>query len=226
MLEIITKSIKDMFDKQILFTSLIPIIISAIFWGFIFFIFHGPVNSFLTWTIQHIPFIGDAQWLKDIVASVGGIFVYYELLIITSVMIVGIVADKIVDTVNNKYYHNEKRGFGTVAESIFIALKQNVIFLILFILLLPAMFVPVLNIFVHIFLWSILIKNPTFYDSIAIYATKDEFKKLKKSNKLKTWTITIISASLFLIPIFGVFVYILQLLMFAHYNLKRLQDLR
>lgn len=226
MLEIITKSIKDMFDTRILFTSLIPIIISAIFWGFIFFIFHGGVNSFLTWTIQYIQFIGDAQWLKDIVASIGGIFVYYELLIITSVMIVGIVADKIVDTINDKYYHNEKRGFGTVAESIFISLKQNVIFLILFILLLPAMFIPVLNIFVHIFLWSILIKQPTFYDSISIYATKDEFKKLKKSNKIKTWTITIISASLFLIPIFGVFVYILQLLMFTHYNLKRLQGLR
>jgi len=226
MLEIITKSIKDLFDKRILFTSLIPIIIAAIFWGFIFFIFHGPVNNFLTWTIHHIPFIGDAQWLKDIVASVGGVFVYYELLIITSVMIVGIVADKIVDIINNKYYHNEKRGFGTVSGSIFIALKQNVIFLILFILLLPAMFVPVLNIFVHLFLWSVLIKQPTFYDSIAIYATKDEFNKLKKSNKIKTWTITIISASLFLIPIFGIFVYILQLLMFTHYNLKRLQGLR
>ena len=181
MLEIITKSIKDLFDKRILFTSLVPIVIAALFWGFIFFMFHGSVNNFLTWIIQHIPFVGDAQWLKDIIASVGGIFIYYELLIITSVMIVGMVADKIIDIINNKYYHNEKRGFGTVAESILVALKQNVIFLVLFVLLLPAMFVPVLNIFVHIFLWSILIKKPTFYDSIAIYATKDEFKKLKKN---------------------------------------------
>ena len=226
MLEIITKSIKDLFDKRILFTSLVPIVIAALFWGLVFFMFHDSVNNFLTWIIQHIPFVGDAQWLKDIIASVGGIFVYYELLIITSVMIVGMVADKIIGIINNKYYHNEKRGFGTVAESLFIAVKQNVIFLVLFILLLPAMFVPILNIFVHIFLWSILIKKPTFYDSIAIYATKDEFKKLEKSNKLSTWAITMISSSLFLIPIFGVFVYIFQLLMFAHYNLKRLQGLR
>jgi len=226
MIEVILKSFKDLFNKKILFTSLIPIIIAAIFWGVIFFVFHTNISQFVSYLVSHIPFIGDKSWVHSLVETVGGILIYYELLITTSIMIVGVIADKIVDEINSKYYNLEKRGFGTVTESIFISLKQNILFFILFIIFIPAMFVPILNIFVHLFLWSILLKKPTFYDSISTYATKDEFNTLKNTNKFTLMAITIISASLFLIPIVGIFVYILQLLMFTHFNLKRLQSLR
>lgn len=226
MLEIIIKSFKDLFDKKILLTSLIPIVIAAIFWGVIFFIFDSQINQFVVYLVSHIPFIGDNSWVQSTVEAIGGIFVYYELLIITSIIIVGIIADSIVNRINNKYYHNEKRGFGSVTESILISLKQNLIFIVLFIIFLPAMFVPLLNIFVHLFLWSILIKKPTFYDSISMYATKEEFSTLENSNKFTTRVITLLSAILFLIPIFGIFVYIVQLLFFTHYNLQRLKELR
>jgi len=107
-----------------------------------------------------------------------------------------------------------------------VALKQNLIFIVLFIIFLPLIFVPVLNIIVHIFLWATLIKKPNFYDSIAMYANKEEFKILQKRDKLKTNIIALISASLFLIPVVGVFVYVVQLLMFAHFNLSRLKAIR
>jgi CysZ protein len=226
LLEIIIKSFKDLFDRKILLTSLIPIIIAAILWGIIFFIFHTQINQFVVYLVSHIPFIGNNSWVQSVVEAIGGIFIYYELLIITSVMIVGIIADSIVDRINSKYYNIEKKGFGTILESIFISLKQNLIFFILFIIFLPTMFIPLLNIFVHIFLWSILIKKPTFYDSISMYATKEEFKFLQNSNKMTIIIITFLCASFFLIPIFGIFVYIIQLLIFTHFNLQRLKELR
>ena len=226
MLDIIIKSFKDLFDKRILFASLIPIVIATIFWGVMFFVFHTQINNFVVYLVSHIPFIGDSSWVQSAVETIGGILIYYELLIISSVLIVGLIADSIVDRINNKYYHNEKRGFGSIKESIFIALKQNLIFMGLFIILLPTMFIPILNIFVHLMLWSLLIKKPTFYDSISMYATKEEFNSLENSNKFTIRVMTLISASLFLIPIFGIFVYIVQLLFFTHFNLQRLQKLR
>lgn len=226
MVDIILKAFKDLFDKKILFTSLIPIIIAALFWGIVFFIFHTDLSRFVSWLVSHIPFIGDKSWVHSLVESIGGVVIYYELLITTSIMIVGVIADSIVDKINDKYYHLQKRGFGSLVESIYISLKQNIIFFILFIILIPAMFVPVLNIFVHLLLWSILIKKPTFYDSISMYATKDEFNTLKNTNKATLLIITLLSASLFLIPVFGIFVYIVQLLMFTHFNLTRLKQLR
>jgi len=226
MLELLLKSIKDLFNTKILLASLVPIVVASLFWGLIFFIFRNQINQFIVWLISYIPFVGDSSWLVNIVETIGGIFIYYELLIITSIMIVGIIADKIVDEINSKYYHNEKRGFGTTLESIIISLKQNLLFIILFILFLPAMFIPVVNILVHLFLWSILIKKPTFYDSIAMYATKNEFHQLESSNTMKLRFIALASAALLLVPVFGIFVYILQLLMFAHFNLQRLKAIR
>jgi len=88
------------------------------------------------------------------------------------------------------------------------------------------MFIPMLNILANLILWTILIKEPMYYDSIAMYATKDEYKQLQKNNKLKIIIIAFLSASLFLVPLFGVFVYVLQLLIFTHFNLSKLQEIR
>jgi len=226
MLEILIKSIKDLFDKKILFKSLVPIIVAAIFWGIVFFVFHSQINDFFVYLISHIPFISDSNWIKNIIEVIGGIFIYYQLLIITSTLIVGVIADKIVDRINEKYYHLKKQGFGSFIGSIGITLKYNLIFIILFIILLPAMFIPGINIIVNIMLWIILIKNPIFYDSIAMYASKEEYQILKNNKKTTTFIIAFLSALLFLVPILGVFVYIAQLLLFTHYNLKRLKELR
>jgi len=226
MLEIIINSIKDLFDRKILFTSLIPIIVAAVFWGIVFFVFHSQINGFFVYITNHIPFISGAEWIKNIIEAIGGIFIYYQLLILTSTMIVGIIADKIVDRINEKYYHLKGQGFGSFIGSIGITLKYNLIFIILFIIFLPAMFIPGLNIFINVILWVILIKNPIFYDSIAMYASKEEYQALQNKNKTTTLIIAILGATLFLIPILGVFVYIVQLLLFTHYNLRRLKELK
>ena len=180
MLEILIKSIKDIFDKKILFTSLVPIIIAAIFWGIVFFVFHSQINDFFVYLISHIPFISDSNWIKNIIEVIGGIFIYYQLLIITSTLIAGVIADKIVNRINEKYYHLKKQGFGSFIGSIAITLKYNLIFIILFIIFLPAMFIPGINVLVNIILWMILIKEPIFYDSVAFYATKNEYQILKQ----------------------------------------------
>ena len=226
MLEIILKSFKDLFDKRIFFTSLLPIILAALFWGVVFFIFIEPISHFVAYLASYIPFIGDSSWLQNGIKSVGGILVYYELVIISSVMIVGIISDKIVDRINEKYYHNQKRGFGSVSGSVMVALRQNLVFIILFVLLAWTLFIPGVNVLVHIFLWSVLIKKPNFYDSLAMYATKKEYKTLQKKEKLKTNLLSMIGASFFLIPIVGVFIYVVQLLIFSHFNLGRLKLLR
>jgi len=226
MLNIFLKALKDLVDKKIFFTSMIPLLIAASVWGILFYVLSEPINSAIKFILSYVPFIGDSHWFQSAVESISGFLLYYELVVMSSVMIVGIIADKIVAIINDKYYHNEKKGFGTTIGSVFTALKQNLIFFILLIMTFPLLFVPALNIFLHIFLWFILIKKPNFYDSVAMYATKDEYKKLQTNDRLMTNGIALISASLFLIPIIGIFIYIVQLLMFTHFNLERLKELR
>ena len=220
---VILKALRSLFNVKILMLSLVPLIISAIFWAIVFWLFSDQIDAGLTYILSFTPFNNDT--VKSIVTFIGGSIIYYELLVLTSVLIVGIIADKVVDIINEKEYHLQKEGFGTLIGSMWISLKYNLIFVFLFILFLPTIFIPFLNIVVHLFLWAILIKNPFLYDSISSIATKEEYEQLQQ-NKLDLWVISLISASLFFVPILGILVYILQLLVFIHYNLTTLKEIR
>ncbi len=226
MLSILFRSMRDLLDSQILKLSLVPIILSAVLLGLLFFIFSSNISSLFLYLASFVPFIGDSDWFRDSIEAIGVVFIYYHLLIIISLMLVGLISDKIVDIVNTKHYRLEKIGFGTTKESIYISMRQNILFLLLLLILLPTLFVPILNIVVMVYLWSIAIKKPMSYDSISTIATKDEYQTLISRDRVKTATLSLLTASLFLIPVLGILVYILQLLTFSHYNMSRLQKIR
>lgn len=225
MLAIFAKSLRDFIRPKILFISVLPITLAALFWAAIFYLFRSQIDATLVKLLENIPFIS-LEWAKNTLEWVGGIFIYYELLIITAVMIVGLIADTVVSMVNARSYQLEKLGFGSLTGSILISLRSNLYFLILFVLFLPALFIPGVNIIVHLFLWLVLIRMPLFYDSVAMIATRDEYQQLRKQNRWRRFLIGLSSASLFLIPVVGVFIYVLQLLFFTHFNLQRLSKMR
>ena len=225
MLSVFAKSIRDFFDIKILLISLLPITGAAVLWAVVFYVFSSQIDSALGSLLGYVPYLNN-EWIRGSLEVVGGVFLYYQLLIVTAVMIVGIIADWVVDRVNGKDYQLEKRGFGSLFGSIFISLKSNLLFMVLFVLFLPLIFIPLVNVLVNLILWIILIKTPLFYDSLAMYATRGEYRVLKKSNRWSTFTIALASASLFLIPVVGVFIYVLQLLFFTNYNLQRLAKMR
>lgn len=225
MFGIFAKSLRDFIRPKILFVSVLPITLAALFWAAIFYYFHAQIDVVLGKLLESIPFIS-VEWAKNALEWVGGIFIYYELLIITAVMIVGLIADTVVAMVNARSYQLEKMGFGSLTGSILISLRSNLYFLILFVLFLPTLFIPGVNIVVHLFLWLVLIRMPLFYDSVAMIATREEYQQLRKQNRWQRFMIGLSSASLFLIPVIGVFIYVLQLLFFIHFNLQRLSIMR
>jgi len=225
MLSVIAKSLRDFMRPSILFMSLLPITLAAIFWAIIFYFFWGQIDALLITLLEHIPFIS-VDWAKSAIELLGGVFVYYELLIVTAVMVVGLIADRVVDKVNARSYQLGKQGFGSLRGSMLISLRSNLFFVILFVLFLPTLFIPVVNIIVHLFLWVVLIRAPLFYDAVAMVATREEFRQLKKNNRGRNFLIAVLAASLFLIPVIGVFIYVLQLLFFCHHNLQQLSLMR
>ena len=219
MLSIFLKSLRDFLRPKILFISLLPIFAAALIWGGVFYLFYDQIHAALLQWMAYIPYL-DSELLLKAIEWVGGAFIYYQLLILTSVMIVGLIADGVVDRVNKRSYELVKSGFGSLGGSMLISLKSNLVFVLLFILTLPLIFVPVLNVVIQLLLWVVLIRTPLFYDSLAMYATRKEYLALKASQGLAGFTIALAAASLFLIPLVGVFVYVLQLLFFTHFNLQ------
>ena len=225
MFTVFAKSLRDFVRPSILFISILPITLAAIFWAAIFYLFYEQIDAALGRLLESVPFIS-VEWAKTTLEWVGGIFLYYELLIITAVMVVGLIADTVVDKVNTRSYQLKKQGFGSLTGSLFISLRSNLFFIVLFVLFLPALFIPGINVVVHLFLWLVLIRTPLFYDSLAMIATRSEYTVLKKQNRWQRFIVGLSSASLFLIPVIGVFIYVLQLLFFIHFNLHRLSVIR
>jgi len=224
MLALLSKSFKDFLHPKILFYSLIPILLAGLLLAVAFYLLHTQIEGYFVMIANYIPFVS-AEWVQAISESFLGLFIVYEFWIMTALVLVGLISDKIVDFINDKYYHLEKKGFGTLAGSIMIALKANALFLFLFILTSPLLLVPGLNIVVHVFLWMVMLKAPMYYDACAFYASKAQYKAIEKKHKKGLRFITLLSASLLLIPFLGVLLYVLQLIMYTHFSLSKLKEI-
>jgi hypothetical protein len=136
---------------------------------------------------------------------------------------VGVISDQGVEFVNSRYYHIEKNGFGSMVGSIVVALKSTALYMILFIITSPLLFVPILNFIVQIMLWMVMLKAPMYYDSCAFYLSKEDFNTIKTKHKMELKFVTFVSSLLFLIPFLGVLLYIVQLIMFTHFSLSKVR---
>lgn len=223
MIDLLSKSIKDFIHPKILLYSLIPIILSGLVLTGLFYLLHTQIEGYFITIASYISFVS-AEWVQKISESFLGFFIFYEFWIMLALVFVGLISEHVVDFINKKYYHLEKKGFGSTSGSIMIALKSNALFLLLFIITSPLLLIPVVNIILHVLLWMVMLKAPMYYDACAFYATKKQFKEIKKKHKSGLRFITLLSASLLLIPFLGVLLYVLQLIMYTHFSLSKLKE--
>jgi len=222
MIALLLKSMKDFLHPKILLYALIPIILAGLILTGLFYLLHTQIEGYFVIIASYIPFVS-AEWIQKISESFLGFFIFYEFWIMIALVLVGLISEKVVDFINNRYYHLEKKGFGSTTGSIMIALKSNAIFLTLFIITSPLLLIPAVNILLHVLLWMVMLKAPMYYDACAFYATKKEYKEIKKKHHNGLRFITLISASLLLVPFVGVLLYVLQLIMYTHFSLSKLK---
>ncbi len=223
MLSTIKKSTRDLFDAKILSIWIGSLLASGlVLWG-LFTLLKSTLSGYILSFASHIPFI-PAHWIEVASESILGIFIFYQFWIVVALIVVGILADKIVDRINQKYYKLPKNGFGTTAGSIMTSLKANLKYLVLLMLFGILYFIPGVNVVVQVMLSMVLIKDPIYYDATAFYTSKEEFKKIRKVHKNEFRLITLLSALLLLIPFIGVAAYILQLIIFTHFSLSKLKQ--
>jgi hypothetical protein len=197
------------------------ILSALILWG-VFSAFEDTLKDYIISFASYIPFIPE-EWIANITESFVGIFIFYQFWMMLALILVGVISDQVVEFVNNRYYHIEKNGFGSMVGSIVVALKSTALYMILFIITSPLLFVPILNFIVQIMLWMVMLKAPMYYDSCAFYLSKEDFNTIKTKHKMELKFVTFVSSLLFLIPFLGVLLYIVQLIMFTHFSLSKVR---
>jgi len=210
MKKIITKSLKDIFSKDvILFVIQIGFAASILSLTFIWYFWDGLSNfiaSYLSW----IPW----EWLQTSGAKVITFALAYMIFIIIVSLLTSLFSEKLLIKLAKKHYPTVSVvGSVAISTSIVSTLKASLIFLLLFILSLPFLFIPFLGQFMMLYLWSILIKEPTTYDVGSLFIK--EKKEIKEETK-KTRVLAMIASLFNYVPVMNVFAPVFAQILFLH----------
>jgi len=214
MKQIIIKSLQDMLSKEVVvfvlkigFISLaLTLVLTWSIWGML----TGFISSYLSW----IPW----EWLQTSGASVATFLVAYMLFIIIVALLTSLYSEKLLLALAKKRYPNvQVAGSADITTSIFLTLKASAVFLLLFMIMIPLLFIPLFGQVVILYLWSILLKEPTIYDVGALFIDdKTQLKEKRKNTRL----LAMIAALFNYIPLLNIFAPVFAQILFLHHILK------
>lgn len=207
---IIVKSLKDIFSKEVIL-FVIKIGFASFTLSVLFiWIFWGGLSSFVASYLSWIPW----EWLQTSGSKIITFVMGYMIFVIMVSLLTSLYSERLLIRLAKKHYPSRAVvGSADINGSLFVTLKSSLIFLFLFVLFIPFLFIPFIGQVVMLYLWSILLKEPTVYDVGSLFI---ENKKALKAQSKNT-TILAMVASLFnYIPVMNIFAPIFAQIMFLH----------
>ena len=231
----------DTLSPRVLLVSLLSFILTIfIFIGAIWLLF-GGVGALSSWIAQSLQsFEGSVEqsWFfsmvslffitKTIVAILffftSAMVVYYLFLMVYSV-IVGFFAGYFIKEIGTIYYPNFAfRGIGLLSY-LWIVFKTLVWTILMFVLLFPLVFVPVLN-FVLLVPVYYLFHKLLVLDVASMLTSVEEYKELKRLYAGQMRGITLVCFALTVIPFLGVVMYPYYVIVMSHFIFRKTKGLR
>jgi len=207
----ISKSLKDILSMDVILFVIKIAIASLALSSIVVWLFWDGVKSMVGSYISWIPW----EWLQTTGAGMVSILMIYILFIIIVSLLTSLTSEKLLIKIAKKHYPNVKVvGSPSISRSIMLTLKTSILFLLLFVLFIPLLFIPIFGQIVMLYLWSILIKQPTIHDVSSLFM----FDKKHYKKKSKRATIIAMTASLFnYIPVLNIFTPVFAQIMFLHH---------
>ena len=252
---ILSLSIKDLFTAKMLKYSILPFIFSMIILYVLFFIVAGvgldqlgsmQVQSTQTTMENGIPHTENfaatlegtaiiqflmssalTSWIATFLVYTIGTFMTLYFSIFVALLVIGFLTPMILKEIQIRHYPEVKLiGHSNIFEALFLVVKWVLIMIILFIVLIPLYFIPLVNIIAfNLPLYYFFHKMMT-YDVSATICTKEEAKKIKyfhaSTLRLKTLGLYLIS----LIPFVIFFVSVFYVIYLGHSYFLETKKLR
>jgi len=217
MKQIITKSLQDMLSKEVILFVLKIGFISFAITLFLAWNMWEAMSSLITSYLSWIPW----EWLQTSGASVATFSVAYMLFIIIVALLTSLYSEKLlIELAKKRYPEVPVVGSADIITSIFLTLKASAVFLLLFIITLPLLFIPIFGQVVILYLWSVLLKEPTIYDVGALFI---DDKKTLRARRKQTRILAMIAALFNYIPLLNIFAPVFAQILFLHHILKEAQ---
>ncbi len=212
-MNVLILSIKDFFTAKMLKYAILPLVATLIVMYLLFFVLAGvgidsmhstlDINTVSTTMQNGVPhtqsFSAHLQdssiikflmkyaltsWLASfLVYAVGGFFVLYASVFI-AVIVLGFMTPMILKELQKRHYGDVKMvGYSNPLEALFLVLKWAFIMILLFILLIPFYFIPILNIIAFNLPLYYFFHKMLVYDISSNMTTREENEKIKYFNK-------------------------------------------
>jgi len=215
MQQTITKSFKDLFSGTVLAfmakTTALSLIVTIVVIWFVNDLLVTFVKRYLSW----IPW----EWVQTSGVAVASIAVSYMFFILIHAIVTSLLIEPLLIKVAQKSYPEYPVvGSPNIVTSLLLSLKSGLIFLFLFLFTLPVMFIPLVGAVWMLWLWSILLKAPTFYDVSTLFLSDSNVIKAKKR---KGTLLAMIAAGFNYIPVLNIFAPVFAQILFMHHILGR-----
>ncbi len=210
----ITKSLQDIFSPEVLLFVLKIGFGSIFLWIIILWSLWDQYSQFIALYIQKIPLVGSWEWVQSGGSFFIALIIGYMLIIITISAFTSLFSEPLLKKLAKKHYPSVNTvGTPSVTKSLILTLKASIVFLLIFLISFPLLFIPVLGQIWMLWLWSILIKEPTTYDVGSLFISDKSSLKVKS----KSSGITAMLASLFnYVPILNIFAPVFAQILFLH----------
>jgi len=241
MFDLLLKTLSDLKEPAILWRLFIPFIASIVLVSILGYGLFGVflISDFVTanpmvaevnaWTteaeqtIGSVPFIGAVLlWVVTavfaVVAGVLGVLLGSYLILLFAMIITGFMTDSLVKVVHDKHYPNvDYQGHGTMWGMLGKMLKFGLLLLLLFILTIPMLFIPLVNIIWFWLLGFLFFRYALVLDVGQVILPEKMFNEIKG---LGAWPPTLVLAAFFLLstlPLLGLFAPVFGVIALAHY---------
>lgn len=219
MTTVMQRSLGDIFTPQVLSFILKVGMGSILFWITTLWLSWDLYAGVISTYIETIPFIGSWEWFQSSGALLTALIVGYMLIIITISTLTTLLSEPLLIKLAKRHYPDVAvTGSPGITISTLLSLKAVVLFLLIFLITFPLIFIPIFGQVWMLWLWSILIKEPGTYEITALFISdKNQAKK-----SIKQSTITAMTASLFnYIPLLNIFAPLFSQILFLHHVLGK-----
>jgi hypothetical protein len=211
----IIKSFKDLFSGMVLAFVAKVTMLSLLLTVLIVWLIGDSLNSMLASYLSFIPW----EWLANSGVAIAKVLIAYSVFLAINAILTSVMMEPLIIKLASKHYPNLKVvGSPDIKKSVWLSIKSALIFFGLFLVSFPLTFVPFLGAVWMLWLWSILIKEPTIYDINSLFKLQDE-KSLVTSKQ--STIIAMIASGFNYIPVLNILSPIFAQIIFLHYIAKR-----
>ncbi len=210
----VTKSLQDILSKDVISFVLKVGFGSILLWIILLWASWDLYAGLIATYIQKIPFVGSWEWFQSSGAFLTALILGYMLIIITISIFTSLYSEPLLIKLAKKHYPNISIvGSPNITTSVILSIKAGLIFLFLFLFTFPLIFIPILGQIWMLWLWSLLIKEPTAYDVAPLFIA--DKKKVKEKTK-KSGIIAMIASLFNYVPVLNIFAPVFAQILFLH----------